>query len=128
MSDELKQSLLKHENRNGIINSFKYMSEVFCKRNNKKIYYKISSAFFNYLLFSQKIYGNYCDGIAYPSANTERAGINVALKRELVDDKILYCSAATIYSMERKVENKKSFTLIPCSSISFPDLEWKVFF
>lgn len=128
MSDELEQALRKHEAKGEIINSFKYMSEVFCKRNNKKIYYKISSAFFNYLLYLQKISGNYCDGLAYPSANTERAGINVVLKKELIDAKILNCSAATIYSLIRRPENKKSIIAIPCSETCLPDSIGKLSF
>ena len=128
MSDELKQALRKHEAKNEIINSFKYMSEVFCKRNNKKIYYKISSAFFNYLLYLQKISGNCCDGLAYPSANTQRTGINVVLKKELVDGKTLKCSATTIYSLIRKPENKKNFTAIPCSETCIPNSIGKLTF
>ena len=102
MSLEVMGVLQKHPQRDEIVKSFKYMSEVFCKRNNKKLYYKISSAFFNYLLFAQKLSSNYCDGLAYPSANTERAGMNVVLKRHLIDDKTLYCTSATMYSMIRK--------------------------
>lgn len=123
MSDELIQALRKHDNRKEIISSFKYMSEVFCKRNNKKRFYKISSAFFNYLLYSQKLSGNYCDGLVYPSANTERAGMNVVLKKELVDDQILRCTAGTIYSLTRKSENEKNLTIVPCSETSFPDID-----
>jgi hypothetical protein len=128
MSNELMQSLEKHENKIEIISSFKYMSEVFCKRNNKKIYYKISSAFFNYLLFSQKVSMRYCDGLAYPSANTERAGMNVALKRELVDEKILQCSSGTIFSLTRNSENNNKIRVLPCSETSIPDLLGKFSF
>ena len=123
MSDELKKALHTHPQGLEIINSFKYMSEVFCKRNNKKFYYKISSAFFNYLLYYEKISGDYCDGLAYPSANTERAGMNVVLKKELVDKKILFCTSGTMFSMTRKPESEKSISILPCSETSFPDAE-----
>lgn len=118
----LKKALEKHSKRDEILTAFKYMSEVFCKRNNKKIYYKISSAFFNYLLFLDKIKVSECDGLAYPSANTERAGINVALKKELIDNQTLNCVAGTTYSLKRKIKGNKSFIIEPCSNTCFPDV------
>lgn len=124
MSDELKKALKTHPAKKEIVIAYKYMSEVFCKRINKKLYYKISSAFFNFLLtLEQK-----CDGIAYPSANTERAGINVALNKILVDDKILVGTAATLYFLKRNQSDKKKLSILPCSKNAFPDSMGKLHF
>lgn len=61
------------------ITALEYMSDIFSRRNNKKMYYNITSAFFNALLFFEKYKNVSLDGLVYPSANTDGAGMNVAL-------------------------------------------------
>lgn len=106
---------------NEIIQSLKYISEIFCKRENKKIYHKISSAFYNSLLFYQKFMNDSYDGLIYPSANTDGSGMNVVLKKELIDEQILYCDFAIMYSMQRNPNNLKNLSFMPASNEAYPN-------
>jgi len=105
-------------NINETIDYLQYMSDVFCKRENKKKYYKISSAFFNYLLLHRQDKNLSFDGLVYPSANTEGAGMNVAIRKELIDDRILNCDLATVWVMIRNPNDNKRLTTYPISNNS----------
>lgn len=122
MSEMMHSALENHERKNELLHVFTYVSNVFCKRRNKKTYYKISSAFYNYLLFSQKISGEFCDGLDYPSANTDGEGMNVVLKKDLVDNKLIFCSSAAMYLLKRNPKNPKDLSVLPCSDTAFSDL------
>lgn len=99
-----------------MIKPLEFMSDIFSKRNDKQVYYKISSAFYNSLLFYEKFFETKYDGLIYPSANTEGAGLNIALKKELIDDKTLFCDVATMYSILRSPRNPKNITAVPASN------------
>ncbi|MEJ7682268.1 MAG: hypothetical protein WKG06_31345 [Segetibacter sp.] len=57
------------------------MSDVFCERENKQYWYRISSAFFNYIMKYGDEQNEKLDGMIYPSANSEAAGMNIVLKK-----------------------------------------------
>jgi hypothetical protein len=124
MSATTKESLKKHVNRKEIVAAYTYMSDVFCKRRQKKLYYKISSAYFNYVM---KLPHNF-DGIAYPSANTEASGLNVALSKSIIDNGILVFFCAILHRLRRSDSNKRSLTVFPCSKISYPDFAGNLIF
>jgi hypothetical protein len=64
--------------------------------------------------------GRILDGLMYPSANTEKAGINVVLKKELIDNAILKCELAMMWSMQRNPDNPKSLNIMPVSEVVHP--------
>jgi hypothetical protein len=117
--DEAIDEINQYKNSQEVIKSLEYMSNVFCQSRNKNLYYKISSAYFNSLLLYEKINGFFCDGLAYPSANTEGAGINVVLKKEVIVSKIIYCSSATMYLMERNHSRWNDISWFPASDTAF---------
>ncbi len=119
MSVSTRENLKNHENRKEILAAHTYMSEVFCKRRKKKIYYKISAAYFNYVM---KLPFNF-DGLAYPSANTDGSGINVALRKSMIDDGILGFYCAILHRLRRNDKDKRSLSIFPCSDFTFPSLE-----
>lgn len=108
----------RFENTYEIFTSLKYISDVFCKRVDKNKYYKISFAFFNSLIFYQQYNKTSFDGLLYPSANTEGAGINLAIYKEIIDQKILECDLATIYMVNRNPDNSKHLIALPISNNS----------
>ncbi|MFI5405467.1 MAG: hypothetical protein ACHQ1D_03020 [Nitrososphaerales archaeon] len=88
-----------------------YMSNIFCRMRKKAFYYRISSAFFNVIMSLVKD----VDGLAYPSAMTKAEGMNLALKKDLIDNKILQCDVVVMYSMQRNPSNPKDITFVPAS-------------
>lgn len=109
-----------------------FISNVFCKRGKKNCYYKISSAYFNAMLeiiekqrltfINYKPTGKYIiDGIIYPSANTKAEGMNVCLRKELVDDSSIKCDMAVMSAMQRDASNFKHITFPNVSNESIPD-------
>ncbi|MBC7423948.1 MAG: hypothetical protein H7334_10905 [Ferruginibacter sp.] len=117
MSASTRESLKKHVYRKEILAAHTYMSEVFCRRRKKNIYYKISAAYFNYIM---KLSFNF-DGLAYPSANTDASGINVALRKSIIDEGILVFYCAIVHRLRRDGTNKKNLSVFPCSDFAFPN-------
>ena len=109
-----------YANSEEIIKSLEYISELFCKRENKSVYYKITSAFYNSLLFYENFMNYNYDGLVYPSANTDGSGMNVVLKKELIDTKVLYFDLAIMYSMQRNPNDLKNLSFMPASNIAYP--------
>lgn len=124
MSESIKESQKNHKDINEILAAHTYMSEIFCRRRKKKIYYKISAAYFNYIMKLPFIF----DGLAYPSANAEASGINIALRKSMIDDGILEFYCAIVYRLRRDATNKRKLSVLPCSSFASPNLEGLVTF
>lgn len=66
-----------------------FISDIFCIREHKVNYYKISSAYVNYILNYAAAMNKRIDGIIYPSANTEGAGMNMVVNPDLIDKGII---------------------------------------
>ncbi|HKC34609.1 MAG TPA: hypothetical protein VKB95_01055 [Chitinophagaceae bacterium] len=98
--------------------SLEFMSEVFSEKKNKHIYYKISASFYNALLFFENFMSKNFDGLLYPSANTEEAGINLVLKKDLIDNRTLFGDVAIMYSIQRSPNNPKHLNVGPASNES----------
>jgi hypothetical protein len=128
MRNKLKKDLRNNNKRDEILTALEYISKVFCKRNDKKKYYKISSSFFNYLIYSDLFKDKQYDGLAYPSANTGGAGMNVALKKSVIDNKILEFYGAMTYRLRKDIDNKKNIKIFPCSDFVTPDSSGKFMF
>ncbi len=110
------------------IKVLEFFSDAFCELENKIIYYRITSAFYNSLLNYEKIYGLEKDGLMYPSANTEAAGINIVLKKELVDNMTLQCTHAIMFSLQKMPNDPKSIKFMPASDDAIPDKEGQLKF
>lgn len=119
---------LKFEVTDEIMECLEYISDVFCKREEKSKYYKISASFFNSLIFYQRYNKISYDGLLYPSANTDGAGINLALYKELIDEKILECDVATMYMMNRDPSNVKHLLAVPISNDSWVTSSGNLYF
>lgn len=89
-----------------------YLTSFFENADNKENSYKVSAAITNYIF---KLAPNQ-SGISYPSANTESAGMNVALRKELVDDSILECSYVRMYKLIKHPNAQIAINGFPCSN------------
>lgn len=93
-----------------------FISEIFCKREDKANWYKISSAYFNYLMRYAAFQNVRLDGLLYPSANTEGAGINIVLQKHVIDSAIIYADKAIMYKAHRNPNNPKHFNFTDASN------------
>ena len=94
----------------------KFISHIFCIRENKTNYYKISSAYVNYILNYAASMNKRVDGVIYPSANTDGAGMNIVLNPDLIDNKIIYADMAIMYKAQRDPNNLKHFDFTDASN------------
>jgi len=117
--------ILSHKDLIGseTLEAIRFFSEMFCKVENKLVAYKITSAFYNYLLGIEKESGLKIDGLLYPSANTEGAGLNLVLKKDLVDDKIMNCTHVVMWAIQRTRNDPKHLKVFPISNGAVPDSE-----
>lgn len=61
------------------------------------------------------------DGLIYPSANTEAAGLNIALRKEAVDDGIVQLDCVIMVAMQRDPANPKNICFPLVSDEEPPD-------
>ena len=71
---------------------------------------------------------NSYDGLIYPSANTDRAGMNIAIKKERIDNNVLQCDLAIMYSMQRSLNNLRNLKFVPASKIAYAEADGKLDF
>lgn len=108
-------------NPNGHLNALEFISECFCKRNEKEAYYRITSTYCSLIRKWIKYNNMPFDGFIYPSANTEADGVNVALKKELADDGTLLFDYVNITKMIRDPSNPKQLSISLGGGEAFPD-------
>ena len=84
-----------------------FISDTFCKRRNKKMYYKISSAYYNAIMKYAEFNHINIDGLIYPSANTKAEGMNIVLKKEIIDNRVIYCDMVIMQALQRSPSNAK---------------------
>lgn len=111
-----KEILQNFDNSNEIFAKLKHISNIFSGSHNKKRLYKISAAFFNFLF--KYDHQNIYDGLMFPSANTEGSGINLALKKHLIDHEILMFDSAAMFSIQRNPIKRKSLCIQGASHIA----------
>ncbi len=119
--DEITNLINEKIHSINIIQIFEFFSNLFCQRENKYDNYRITSAFYNSLLEFENFGEINLDGLMYPSANTEAAGINIVLKKELIDNKTLICSHVVMNSLQRMPNNRFHVKFMPASNIVTPD-------
>ncbi len=105
----------------GALESLELISDAFCERENKTAWYRITAAFYNAVLFFERIMDAELDGLMYPSANTDKAGINLVLKKELVDTRVLSLEVAMMYYIQRDPISPKKLTIGPASPEVYPE-------
>lgn len=110
------------------IDSLSFMSDIFCQITDKDKCYPISSAYYNVLhtFFSNK--GIYLDGLVYPSANTEASGMNIVLRKDIIDDGGVYLDMAIMFTMQRDPGNPQHISFVPASEEQRPDEEGNFYF
>lgn len=123
------EKILKQEpNGREHLQALAFITKAFSARPNKQFYYRISSAFYNTLLHLERTRKVKMDGLIYPSANTEGAGLNLVLKKELVDNKTINFKVATMYVILRDAKNAKSIKAMPASNIPEADSDGRIRF
>lgn len=116
------------ENWEDTIRSLEFISELYADTKEKIIAYRITAAFYNYLLKRNPGQSSEFDGLIYPSANTEGAGVNIVLKKELVDSKVLVPSHVVMYAIQRIPNNAKNLIGSPVSDTCLPDINGNISF
>lgn len=105
-----------------------FMSDVFCQKNKKKLHYRISAAFYNAIMRIGEREHFGMDGLIYPSANSKAEGMNIVLKKEVVDDGSVYIDHVVTYVMQRNPTNPKSISYFDVSDGVCPDRNGKFAF
>jgi hypothetical protein len=84
-----------------------FISEMFIQKSRKENFYKLTSGFFNYI---SKLEGKR-SGLIYPSANTEGAGLNIAIPISHITERKIKCEGAMAYFIDRNPENVKEISI-----------------
>jgi len=113
LSDLTKQDQSKLDH---LKTSLEFISDVFCSYDNKVNYHRISSVYFNFIIKAALRKNIQIDGLVYPSANTEAAGMNIVLKKEVVDDGTIYCDKAIMFKGRRNPNQFKNFMFVDASN------------
>ena len=61
------------------------------------------------------------DGLIYPSANTEAAGMNIVLRKEMVDKNFISCDYAVMLKAHRTPNKVTSLMITQASNEVFVD-------
>jgi len=112
---------LSPERKDFCVKALNFMSSVFCQHLSKSLYYRISASYFNVVMMYSTPDGVPIDGLIYPSANTGAAGMNIVLRKELIDDKVLVCDYAAMMTMQRNPSDPKNIHFRPASDTVVPD-------
>lgn len=86
-------------------NSLEYISDIFSIDQEKDVYYRISSAFYNCIQRFADRKGILMDGMLYSSAKTLSYGLSVVLRKEVVDDQSIVCDYVQMYDFKRNPSN-----------------------
>lgn len=98
-----------------------FMSTIFCQKDSKESCYKISAAYFNIIMEYTDANGMKLDGMIYPSANTGAAGMNIVLRKEVIDGKAAEFDYVVMMVMKRSRDNPKLITFDKVSDDQKPD-------
>lgn len=103
------------------IDSLKFMSECLSTLDDKEAMYKITAAFYNAVMKIKYLNNIICDGMLYPASNSESAGINIVLKKEVIDENALEVDYVIMQNMKRSLHDKKDITFDTCSRGVIPN-------
>lgn len=100
-----------------------YFRETFGIKDNKKVWYKISAAFYNCIMRLGKEENKNIDGIVYSSANTGKKGMNIALNKELIDTGVLHCDLVQMWMAKRNPKDPADIWFHPVSNKVVPNYD-----
>lgn len=113
---------------NAFLEGLEYISSIFCKKDDKKSCYRISAAYFNFIQKVFSVNKQPFDGLVYASANTGAAGMNIVLKKDVVDDGSLELDRVIMTVMQRDPGNPKHIIFPQASDEQIPDSEGRFHF
>lgn len=112
------------QDKHKILQDFAFISDMLTSHSDKDIIYRITSAFFNAVLKISKMNNDHIDGILYPSSNTAGQGLNLVLRKDVIDEKRIICKGVQLIEVKRNV-NGKILNFIEKSNLEFPDKQGK---
>lgn len=95
-----------------VLNLFR---EILSAKQDKRIWYRISSAFYNCIMRFTRDQGQQIDGMIYSSANTERLGTNIVLNKAIIDSNVMSCDYVQMWMARRNPSNPKDIWYFPVS-------------
>jgi len=99
---------------------FKFFSDIFSIKKDKKTWYRISSAFYNCIMRFGKDENKSIDGMIYSSSNSDKTGTNIVLNKELIDNETIYCDYVQMWIAQRNPSNPNDIWFEPASEGVFP--------
>jgi len=130
VEDMARQKNIPIEYVNGYL---EFISDLFCMKDNKPNYYKLTSSLVNFLMADFGRQGQHFDGIMYPSANSQSAGINIALHPEVVNQGKVFIDTIIMEKAQRRTTDRKAFDfdkisdeaiILPDGTFSFNHIKW----
>ena len=114
----LAKKLGVDENRDAI-----YLGDMLAKENMGNTY-KITAYFVDYLL-NESDDKDYFDGIVYPSVPSEGLGLNICIRKELIDSGEVECDGACFEVLIKKQMQSKLSQIFDAEILPTGKLEWR---
>ena len=112
-NDFLKEEELTTNNYQNFTEKLQYLSELFCRNDNKENVYRITATYYNNVIELFKPFNSSYDGLIYPSANTKGEGMNIVLTKDYVDKENIYCDLVVLYEINRNPRDIKNVRFTP---------------
>ena len=118
--DVLRKTSTNNEQYQNFTEKLNYLSELFCRNDNKEKTYKVTAKYYNKVMDLLKPPDSSYDALIYPSANTNGEGMNIVLTKDYLDKKNIYCDLVVLYSIDRNLNNDKNIRFTPFAQ-AIPD-------
>lgn len=87
--------------------------------------YNLTAHFVDYLL-NESSEGDYFDGVVYPSVPSEGLGMNICIRKELIDNGDVTCDGACTELLIKHKKQSKLAHLYDCNVTSDGTLDWRL--
>lgn len=91
----LKEDATTNQHHQNFTEKLEYLSQLFCRNDNKEKIYKITAKYYNKVMSLFKPFDKHYDALIYPSANTKGEGMNIVLTKEYVENKNIFLRFGT---------------------------------
>lgn len=118
--NHLKNHCTSNDEYQNFTEKLNYLSELFCRDYDREKVYKITASFHNMVIKSFRPFGKMYDAFIYPSAYTNGEGMNIALSKEFVYHKKIYCDLVVLYKINRNPADTMNIWFAPFAQ-SKPD-------